>query len=174
MTWWKKLYRSLSQWKGLFWKNPEKLLPDEILMLINIFFNISRQLHFYTFMLQKSAFLINAITSLNYYTIWVFILLLFIVFFSIVFLTWRWVSEYVRSCQSSKPLAWYQKLSLGLHSPQQLCPVELWHIIKLRRNPQVRKGNSSSTAVKFQLARPPRGFWPATFMILYINPSLKT
>lgn len=98
-----------------------------------------------------------------------FILLLFI-----VFSTWRWVSEYVRSCQSSKPLAWYQKLILGLHSPPQLCPMELWHIIKLRRNPQVRKGNSSSIAMKFQLACPPRGFWPVTFTLLCINPSLKT
>ena len=98
-----------------------------------------------------------------------FILLLFI-----VFLTWRWVSEYIRSCQSSKPLAWYQKLTLGLHSSQQLCSMELWHIIKLRRNPQVRKGNSSSTAMKFQLACPPKGVWPATLTILCTNPSLKT
>lgn len=56
----------------------------------------------------------------------------------------------------------------------QLCPMELWHIIKLRRNPQVRKGNSSSIAMKFQLACPPRGFWPVTFTLLCINPSLKT
>lgn len=155
--------------KSYFLEKPWEIVTRWNSDAYKYFFNISRQLHFYTFILQKSAFLINAITSLNYYTIWVFMLLLFI-----MFLTWRWVSEYVRSCQSSKPLTWYQKLSLGLHSPQQLCPMELWHIIKLRRNPQVRKGNSSSTAVKFQLACPPRGFWPATFTILYINPPLKT
>ena len=122
MIWWKKLYGSLFQWKVLFWKNPEKVFV--------IGWNSDAYKHFLIFQdsiifilwyFKSQLLFINAITSLNYYTIWMFILLLLI-----VFLTWRWVSEYIMSCQSSKPLPWYQKLCLRLYSPQQLCSMELW------------------------------------------------